>query len=214
MNDFRRESFLLTHAPTSRLSGFRVAKATRNLPAIRWLYVIYQYIRWVKKSTSFQFCAANLQKLFQTTIIPPPHFQIFLSRLTLLRAPTRGRIVSRQRSHPLHAPTATVNEHDTIRQAIGAVFFRRSRLFVLFHPTKPTNPTQPHQIKQLLSKIAVNERAVVPGFNFTGFFAAIKRKIVTLWYGYTLHISAYHSAHLYALVGILCRHGNRLCVGE
>ena len=87
MNDFRRESFLLTHASTSRLSGFRVAKATRNLPAIRWLYVIYQYIRWVKKSTSFQFCAANLQKLFQTTIIPPPHFQIFLSRLTLLRAP-------------------------------------------------------------------------------------------------------------------------------
>ena len=83
-----------------------------------------------------------------------------------------------------------------------------SRLFVLFHPT------QPHQIKQLLSKIAVNERAVVPGFNFTGFFAAIKRKIVTLWYGYTLHISAYHSAHLYAPVGILCRHGNRLCVGE
>ena len=78
MNDFRRESFLLTHASTSRLSGFRVAKATRNLPAIRWLYVIYQYIRWVKKSTSFQFCAANLQKLFQTTIIPPPHFQIFL----------------------------------------------------------------------------------------------------------------------------------------
>lgn len=82
MNDFRRESFLLTHASTSRLSGFRVAKATRNLPAIRWLYVIYQYIRWVKKSTSFQFCAANLQKLFQTTIIPPPHFQIFLPPLT------------------------------------------------------------------------------------------------------------------------------------
>lgn len=82
MNDFRRESFLLTHASTSRLSGFRVAKATRNLPAIRWLYVIYQYIRWVKKSTSFQFCAANLQKLFQTTIIPPPHFQIFLPPLS------------------------------------------------------------------------------------------------------------------------------------
>ena len=79
MNDFRRESFLLTHASTSRLSGFRVAKATRNLPAIRWLYVIYQYIRWVKKSTSFQFCAANLQKLFQTTIIPPPHFHFFLT---------------------------------------------------------------------------------------------------------------------------------------
>ena len=82
MNDFRRESFLLTHASTSRLSGFCVAKATRNLPAIRWLYVIYQYIRWVKKSTSFQFCAANLQKLFQTTIIPPPHFQIFLPPLS------------------------------------------------------------------------------------------------------------------------------------
>ena len=140
MNDFRRESFLLIHASTSRLSGFRVAKATRNLPAIRWLYVIYQYIRWVKKSTSFQFCAANLQKLFQTTIIPPPHFHFFFSPLSLLRAPpTRGRIVSRQRSHPLHAPTATVNEHDTIRQAIGAAFFRRSRLFVLFHPTQP-NP--------------------------------------------------------------------------
>lgn len=77
MNDFRRESFLLTQASTSRLSGFRVAKAARNLPAIRWLYVIYQYIRWVKKSTSFQFCAANLQKLFQTTIIPPPHFHFF-----------------------------------------------------------------------------------------------------------------------------------------
>lgn len=87
MNDFRRESFLLTHASTSRLSGFRVAKATRNLPAIRWLYVIYQYIRWVKKSTSFQFCAANLQKLFQTTIIPSPHFQIFLPPLTPPRPP-------------------------------------------------------------------------------------------------------------------------------
>ena len=129
MNDFRRESFLLTHASNSRLSGFRVAKATRNLPAIRWLYVIYQYIRWVKKSTSFQFCAANLQKLFQTTIIPPPHFQIFLPPLTPPPPPTRGRIVSRQRSHPLHAPTATVNEHDTIRQVIGAVFFSAKPTF-------------------------------------------------------------------------------------
>ena len=159
MNDFRRESFLLTHASTSRLSGFRVAKATRNLPAIRWLYVIYQYIRWVKKSTSFQFCAANLQKLFQTTIIPPPHFQFFLPPLTPPRALTRGRIVSRQRSHPLHAPTATVNEHDTIRQAIGAAFFWRSRLFVLFHPTQP-HPSKSHQIKQPLSKIAVNDSTV------------------------------------------------------
>ena len=137
MNDFRRESFLLTHASTSRLSGFRVAKATRNLPAIRWLYVIYQYIRWVKKSTSFQFCAANLQKLFQTTIIPPPHFQIFLPPLTPPRPPTRGRIVSRQRSHPLHAPTATVNEHDTIRQAIGVVFFPAKPTFCSL-PSPPT----------------------------------------------------------------------------
>ena len=44
-----------------------------------------------------------------------------------------------------------------------------SRLFVLFHPTQPTippshpshHPSKPHQIKQPLSKIAVNERAVV-----------------------------------------------------
>ena len=64
---------------------------------------------------------------------------------------------------PLHAPTATVDEHDTILQAIGTVFFRRSRLFVLFHPTQPHpkhHPSEPHQIKQSLSKIAVNERAV------------------------------------------------------
>ena len=99
MNDFRRESFLLTHASTSRLSGFRVAKATRNLPAIRWLYVIYQYIRWVKKSTSFQFCAANLQKLFQTTIIPPPHFQIFLPPLSFkiaIQCPLLWRATKKQ----------------------------------------------------------------------------------------------------------------------
>ena len=42
----------------------------------------------------------------------------------------------------------------------GEVFFRRSRLFVLFHPTQP-HPSKPHQIKQPLSKIAVNERAVM-----------------------------------------------------
>ena len=39
-------------------------------------------------------------------------------------------------------------------------FFRRSRLFVLFHTTQ-LHPSKPHQIKQPLSKIAVNERAVV-----------------------------------------------------
>ena len=51
-----------------------------------------------------------------------------------------------------------------------------SRLFILFHPTKPPShhPTQatipptpippnPHQIKQPLSKIALNERAVCGG---------------------------------------------------
>ena len=32
--------------------------------------------------------------------------------------------------HPL------VYEHDTVLFAIGAVFFRRSRLFILFHPTQ------------------------------------------------------------------------------
>ena len=49
--------------------------------------------------------------------------------------------------------------------ASGAVFFRRSRLFVLFHPTQP-HPCKPHQIKQPLSKIAVflsiNESALPP----------------------------------------------------
>ncbi|MBS7374018.1 MAG: hypothetical protein KIG57_08125, partial [Muribaculaceae bacterium] len=38
-----------------------------------------------------------------------------------------------------------------------------SRLFVLFHPTQatiPHIPLKPHQIKQPLSKIAVNERAL------------------------------------------------------
>ena len=38
-----------------------------------------------------------------------------------------------------------------------------SRLFVLFHPTQATipPPSKPHQIKQPLSKIAVNERALL-----------------------------------------------------
>ena len=51
-----------------------------------------------------------------------------------------------------------------------AHFFRRSRLFVLFHPTQP-HPSKPHQIKQPLSKIAVNERAVTRGSIFFEIFA-------------------------------------------
>ena len=54
--------------------------------------------------------------------------------------------------------------------AAGEVFFRRSRLFVLFHPTQP-HPSKPHQIKQALSKIAVNERAVTRGSIFFEIFA-------------------------------------------
>ncbi len=37
-----------------------------------------------------------------------------------------------------------------------------SRLFVLFHPTQP-HLSKPHQIKQPLSKITLNERAVCGG---------------------------------------------------
>ena len=54
--------------------------------------------------------------------------------------------------------------------ASGEVFFRRSRLFVLFHPTQP-HPSKLHQIKQPLSKIAVNERAVTRGIIFFEIFA-------------------------------------------
>ena len=41
-----------------------------------------------------------------------------------------------------------VTTHDSVLQAIGAVFFRRSRLFVLFHPSKPIhqNPSIPTPI--------------------------------------------------------------------
>ena len=45
------------------------------------------------------------------------------------------------------------------------------RLFVLFHPSKAYkahHPSKPHQIKQPLSKIAVNERAVCGGQIFWG----------------------------------------------
>ena len=58
------------------------------------------------------------------------------------------------RKTPKKAIHPLVSEHDTVLQAIGAVFFRRSRLFFSSIPTKP------HQIKQPLSKIAVNEIAV------------------------------------------------------
>ena len=147
MNDFRRESFLLTHASTSRLSGFRVAKATRNLPAIRWLYVIYQYIRWVKKSTSFQFCAANLQKLFQTTIIPPPHFQIFL---TLLRTPYK-------RAHRFSAafPPITCPNCNCQRTRYYPASYRRS-----FFSAKPTFCSFPsHQSSSL--RTSPNQAAAI-----------------------------------------------------
>ena len=42
-------------------------------------------------------------------------------------------------------PPASVATYDPIRQAIAAVFFRRSRLFVHFHTSNPHHPTQPHQ---------------------------------------------------------------------
>ena len=66
------------------------------------------------------------------------------------------RSIGRASSEPL------VMRH-YLRQA--KFFFRRSRLFVLFHPTQP-HPSKPHQIKQALSKIAVNERAVTRGSIF------------------------------------------------
>lgn len=56
------------------------------------------------------------------------------------------------RKTPKKAIHPLVYEHDPILQAIGAVFFRRSRLFVLFHLTQATIPPKPHQIKHLLSK--------------------------------------------------------------
>ena len=71
-----------------------------------------------------------------------------------------ARILNSHDFHPSHATPACVAIHDSVLQAIGAVFFRRSRLFVLFHTTQ-LHPSKPHQIKQPLSKIAVNERAVV-----------------------------------------------------
>ena len=73
--------------------------------------------------------------------------------------------------------------HDTIRRAIGAFFFRRSRLFfreaafssgggrlptfsslpsIKTQTSHSTHPSTPHQLKQSLSKIAVNERASEP----------------------------------------------------
>ena len=131
MNDFRRESFLLTHASTSRLSGFRVAKATRNLPAIRWLYVIYQYVRWVKKSTSFQFRAANLQKLFQTTIIPPPHFQFFSPASPA--SPSSARPYKRAHRFSAASPPITCPNCNCQRTRYYPASYRRS-----FFSAKPT----------------------------------------------------------------------------
>ena len=50
------------------------------------------------------------------------------------------------RKTPKKAIHQLVYEHDTVLQAIGGVFFRRSRLFVLFHPTQ-ASPNQAGAIK-------------------------------------------------------------------
>ena len=50
------------------------------------------------------------------------------------------------RKTPKKAIHQLVYEHDTVLQAIGGVFFRRSRLFVLSHPTL-ASPNQAAAIK-------------------------------------------------------------------
>ena len=72
----------------------------------------------------------------------------------------RPPAISWQRKTPKKAILPLVYENDTAPCAIGAVFFRRSRLFIHFHTSKPHHPSRPHQIKQPLSKISVNERAI------------------------------------------------------
>ena len=54
--------------------------------------------------------------------------------------------------------TPPFDTHDTIRQAIGEVFFRRSRLFVIFHPTQaPLKLSQPQiKIAEPFSRIALH----------------------------------------------------------
>ena len=80
--------------------------------------------------------------------------------------------------------------------ASGEVFFRRSRLFVLFHSIQP-HPSKPHQIKQALSKIAVNERAVTRGSIFFEIFADFWNKTCTFAHGYESVCNLFCSLQIY-----------------
>ena len=64
------------------------------------------------------------------------------------------------RKTPKKAIHPLVYEHGSVLQAIGAVFSAKPTFCSL--PSIPHIPPKPHQIKQPLSKIAVNERAVSP----------------------------------------------------
>ncbi|MGM9839592.1 MAG: hypothetical protein ACI307_05940 [Sodaliphilus sp.] len=68
---------------------------------------------------------------------------------------------------PLHA---TLDTHDAPLFASGAVFFSAKPTFCSLpshHPTQ-LHPSKPHQIKQPLSKLPLNERAVCGGQIFWG----------------------------------------------
>ena len=82
---------------------------------------------------------------------------------------------------------ATLDTHDTIQRAIGAVFFGEADFLfssITLNPPStrhhPTHPSKPHRIKHPLSKIVVNERAEPIEFIFCAFVECFA-KFCYLW---------------------------------